>query len=70
MDYILIRKNNIYYIKHLPTSRLYNTTSVEDLRQIRDLINEANDKNLKEYRERENIIRELLGCTRLNEEEL
>ncbi len=64
MDYILIRKNNIYYIKHLPTNRLYNPSVVEDLRQIRDLINEANDNNLKEYKERENSIREILGCTK------
>ena len=46
----------------MPTGRLYNTTIVEDLRLIRDLMNEAAEESIAEYIERENSIRRILGC--------
>ena len=66
MDYIIIRKNNIYYIKYMPTKELLNPCVIEDLRVIRDLINTSNSRQVEEYRNREQSILEILGCTKNN----
>lgn len=64
MEYIIIRKNLVYYIKHMPTGRLYNPAVVEDLRLLRDIINENINESVKEYQQREQSIREILNCPR------
>lgn len=64
MDYIIIRKNNVYYIKHMATGLLLNPCKIEDLRDIRDLINNHNSDQLNEYKQREQRILEILDCNK------
>ncbi|WP_405286435.1 hypothetical protein [Methanobrevibacter sp.] len=61
MRFILIRINQVYYIKDMETLKTYNTTIVEDLRQIRDLIN-SHYEAIIPYHERETRICEILNC--------
>ena len=61
MRFILIRINQVYYIKDMETLKTYNTTIVEDLRQIRDLINNHYEA-ITLYHERETRICEILNC--------
>ena len=62
MRFILIRINKVYYVKDMETLRTYNTTIIEDLRRIRDLINNHYEA-LEPYKEKENRIREII-CTK------
>lgn len=48
----------------MPTGRLYNPAVVEDLRLLRDIINENINESVKEYQQREQSIREILNCPR------
>ena len=59
MRFILIRINNVYYVKDMETQRTYNTTIIEDLRKIRDLINNHYEA-LDPYKEKENQIRQII----------
>lgn len=61
MRFILIRINKVYYVKDMETLRTYNTTVVEDLRKIRDIINEHYEA-LEPYMEKERRICEILNC--------
>lgn len=60
MRFILIRINNIYYVKDMETLKTYNTTIVEDLRKVRDLLNYYYDET-EPYRRREQMIRDILN---------
>ena len=60
MRFILIRINNIYYVKDMETLKTYNTTVVEDLRKVRDLLNYYHDET-GPYRRREQMIRDILN---------
>lgn len=60
MRFILIRINNIYYVKDMETLKTYNTTVVEDLRKVRDLLNYYHDET-EPYRRREQMIRDILN---------
>ena len=59
MRFILIRINQVYYLKDMETLKTYNTTIVEDLRKIRDLINQQYEAT-EPYIERENQIRKII----------
>ena len=62
MDFIIIRINKVYYIKSMLTGDLYNPQVIEDLRRIRDLINEGrNSGDVEAYRLREQAIRDILN---------
>lgn len=50
----------------MPTKELLNPCVIEDLRVIRDLINTSNSRQVEEYRNREQSILEILGCTKNN----
>ena len=60
MSYILIRINNVYYLKDMETKELYNFQDVEDLRRIRDLINNI-FCDIEPYKRREQMILEILN---------
>ena len=60
MRFILIRINNIYYVKDMETLKTYNTTVVEDLRKVRDWLNNYYDET-EPYRRREQMIRDILN---------
>ena len=60
MRFILIRINNIYYVKDMETLKTYNTTIVEDLSKVRDLLNYYYDET-EPYRRREQMIRDILN---------
>lgn len=59
MRFILIRINQVYHVKDMETLKTYNTTIVEDLRKIRDLLNTHYEATIP-YMERETQIREII----------
>lgn len=61
MRFILIRVNQVYYVKDMETLKQYNTTNVVDLRKVRDLLNKYYESGL-DYDTREKQVLDLLGC--------
>lgn len=59
MQYIIIKYHDIYYLKNMETRKMYNLSQVEDLRVIRDIINEYHE-TLQPYQLREQKILEIL----------
>lgn len=59
MLYIIIKYHNAYYLKNMETRKMYNLSQVEDLRIIRDIINEYHEE-LVLYQIREQQILDIL----------
>ena len=59
MLYIIIKYHSTYYLKNMETRKMYNLSQVEDLRIIRDIINEYHEE-LVPYQIREQQILDIL----------
>lgn len=59
MLYIIIKYHNAYHLKNMETRKMYNLSQVEDLRIIRDIINEYHEE-LVPYQIREQQILDIL----------
>lgn len=66
MQYIIIKYHDTYYLKNTTTGKMYNLSKVEDLRIIRDIINEPREE-IAPYIEREQKILAILECTNKGE---
>lgn len=68
MLYIIIKYHDIYHLKNMETGKMYNLSRVEDLRIIRDIINQYHEE-LVPYQIREQKILDILLRNDENKEE-